>query len=463
MLGVKHRRILFLVGLMIALALILAACGGDEETTTTESTAATETTAAPETTEPPAPVDAKTILLSALGREDATPEELGSGQEWNIGATLSLSGPGATSAALEKNGIELALKHIADAGGPAITVEYGDNATGGDPDAAANANTNLNQKGIGVKLSDFADGLGAGFPTIAQYQILTIDAAAGTGTGPGVGYDLYWGARALTPFDGMPGIMAYVAATMPDAKTMAVIANDAGPANEFNQTYFKAQAESVGMELTFVEFVPYGAQDFSAVITKIQAEMPDVIVLDLHFAEPGTFYRQALNAGLDTSGVFGTDMNGPSIESSQGAFDQAPYVYAGDFAPELQSSPLSLFVQDEYEAAYGTPIDDQAARYYQATLMLWELYMRTVAAGGDVNSGADVQAAIVEDPTFPSLWGGSDETVGTFTLDETKHWVTSYPLGVYSFQSGENTLLATYDITIDEQGIRTAKDFQLAQ
>ena len=205
-----------------------------------------------------------------------TPEELGAGKEWKIGATLSLSGPGAGAAAVEKKGIELAIKHIAAAGGPNIVVEYGDNTTGGDPKAAANANTNLSEKGIGVKLSDFADGLGAGFPTLLQYQILTIDAAAGTGTGPGVGFDFYWGARALTPFDGLPGVMAYIQATKPEAKTMAMISNDAGAANEFNAQYFAAQAASIGLELKYIDLVPYGNQDFSATITKIQTEKPDV-------------------------------------------------------------------------------------------------------------------------------------------------------------------------------------------
>ena len=463
----KHRSRLTLVGLVLALivasALLLSACGGGDETTTTASVAPTTSVSeAPTTTAPPA-ADAKTVLLAALGREGATPEQLGAGKEWNVGATLSLSGPGASSAEVEKKGIELAIKHIAAAGGPTIKVEYGDNTTGGDPKAAANANTNLNQKGIGVKLSDFADGLGAGFPTLAQYKILTLDAAAGTGTGPGVGFDLYWGPRALTPFDGMPGIMSYVQATKPEAKTMAVIANDAGAANDFNKKYFEAQATSVGLQLKMVEYVPYGNPDFSAVITKIQTESPDVIVLDLHFADPGTFFGQALNAGVDTSTIYGTDMNKPSADASQGAFDQAPYVYAGDFAPELQPNPLAAFLGTEFQAAYSAQVDDQAARYYQATLMLWELYMRTLAAGGDVNSGVALQKAITDDPTFVSVWGGTADKTDTFTLDPAKHWVTSYPLGVYSFQSGKNTLLATYDISIDAEGIRTAKDFKLVQ
>ena len=122
---------------------------------------------------------------------------------------------------------------------------------------------------------------------------------------------------------------------------MAVIANDAGAANDFNKKYFEAQATSVGLQLKMVEYVPYGNPDFSAVITKIQTESPDVIVLDLHFADPGTFFGQALNAGVDTSTIYGTDMNKPSADASQGAFDQAPYVYAGDFAPELQNPTRS--------------------------------------------------------------------------------------------------------------------------
>ena len=389
-------------------------------------------------------------------------EELGAGATWNIGATLSFSGPGGFAAELEKNGIELAIEHIAAAGGPEIVVEYGDNATGGDPEAAANANTNLGEKGIGVKLSDFADGLGAGFPTLAQYEILTLDAAAGTGTGPGVGFDLYWGPRALTPFDGFPGVMGYVAATNPDATSMAVLSNDAGPANDFNAAYFEAQGASAGLELGFIELIPFTAQDFSASIAKLQAEQPDIIVLDLHFGTEGGFFRQAINAGIDPSTIYSTELTGFSAVTSQGAFDEAPFVYAGDYAPEAQDNPLMNMVAAEYEATYGAPIDDQAARYYQATLLLWELYMRTLANGGDVDSGPDLQASLIEDPTFVTLWGGSADSTETFSFDLDKHWVDSYPLAVYSLEGGVNTLIATYDISIDADGARTADNFELA-
>ena len=80
-----------------------------------------------------------------------------------------------------------------------------------------------------------------------------------------------------------------------------------------------------------------------------------------------------------------------------------------------------------------------------------------------MNSGVALQKAITDDPTFVSVWGGTADKTDTFTLDPAKHWVTSYPLGVYSFQSGKNTLLATYNIGINTEGIRTAKDFKLVQ
>lgn len=463
-----------LMSILFSFALLAAACSSDDDPAN-ESTAATEaavdeSTVTTEADEPDAettegstveaPTGAAGVLLEAMGRTDG--DELGGGTTWNVGATLSFSGPGAASAEFEKNGIDLAVAHIAAAGGPEIVVEYGDNTTGGDPDAAANANINLNDKGIGVKLSDFADGLGAGFPTIAEFQILTIDAAAATGTGPGVGFDLYWGSRALTPFDGFPGIMSYIEATNPDATTMAVISNDAGPANESNLVYFEAQAASVGLEVAFIELVPFGPADLGPAIAKLQAEQPDAIVLDLHFGAEGAFFRQAINAGLDPATIFSNDLGTAAFATSQGALDEAPFIFAGDYAVTKQDNPLMDMVREEFEATYGAPLDDQAARYYQATLMLWELYMRTLANGGDVNSGPDLQTSLVENPNFVTLWGGSPDGAETFELDVEKHWAKGYPLGVYSYQGGETTTLATYDISIDGEGIRTAANFELS-
>ncbi len=469
-----------LLAALLALVLVASACGGgDDEGATVDDTAADE--AAEESADDPEPVDEEpvdeepveeddagddmaegpaAVVLAAMGFDES--ENLGAGETWNIGATLSFSGPGAASAEAEKNGIELAVEHIAAAGGPQIVVEYGDNTTGGDPEAAANANANLNEKGIGVKLSDFADGLGAGFPTLAEFQILTLDAAAGTGTGPGVGFDLYWGPRALTPFDGFPGLMAYIAATNPDAATMAVISNDAGPANELNAVFFKDQGASVGLDLSFVELVPFGAQDYSAAVAKVQSEQPDVILLDLHFGAQGGFTRQAINSGIDPATIYSTDLDAFAIVTSQGAYDEAPAVFAGDFVPQLQPNPLAQAVGADYEAVYGAPLDDQAARYYQATLVLWELYVRTLANGGDVNSGPDLQASLLEDPTFVTLWGGTADAATTFTMDPEQHWVNGYPLGVYQYFGGEYSLLATYDIAIDAEGNRSAANFELA-
>ena len=41
--------------------------------------------------------------------------------------------------------------------------------------------------------------------------------------------------------------------------------------------------------------------------------------------------------------------------------------------------------------------------------MLWELYIRTSAAGKDVNSGADLQDALRAKPEFATLWGGTPD------------------------------------------------------
>ncbi len=473
----------FLLIAILAISLVASACGGDSaDDDAADDTAAGDASAEESTDDPEADAadeepaeeaapedDADTegvtdgpaaVLLAAMGYDES--QDLGAGTTWNIGATLSFSGPGAASAEVEKNGIDLAVQHIAAAGGPEIVVEYGDNTTGGDPEAAANANANLNEKGIGVKLSDFADGLGAGFPTLAEFQILTLDAAAGTGTGPGVGFDLFWGPRALTPFDGFPGLMSYIAATNPDAASMAVISNDAGPANELNAVFFKDQGASAGLDLSFVELVPFGAQDYSAAVAKVQSEQPDVILLDLHFGAQGGFTRQAINSGIDPETIYSTDLDAFAIVTSQGAYDEAPAVFAGDFVPQLQPNPLAQAVSADYESVYGTPLDDQAARYYQATLVLWELYVRTLANGGDVNSGPDLQASLLEDPTFVTLWGGTADATTTFTMDAEKHWVNDYPLGVYQYFGGEYTVLATYDIAIDAEGNRSAANFELA-
>jgi hypothetical protein len=79
-------------------------------------------------------------------------------------------------------------------------------------------------------------------------------------------------------------------------------------------------------------------------------------------------------------------------------------------------------------------------------MIMWEVIQRTLAKGGSLDDGAALDAALQEDLTFKSVYGGSGDTTGTFTLDATSHTVKERLMGVFEYKSGKVTELATFGI-----------------
>jgi hypothetical protein len=65
---------------------------------------------------------------------------------------------------------------------------------------------------------------------------------------------------------------------------------------------------------------------------------------------------------------------------------------------------------------------------------------------GDPQDGAQLDAALRDDPNFPSVYGGDANTVGTISFDLQTHSVKHRPMTVAQFKDGKVTPLAHFDI-----------------
>ena len=87
----------------------------------------------------------------------------------------------------------------------------------GDPQAGATAMNELGAEKVPAKLASYVDDLGAMFAGTEQFKIFTLDGGGGTSSfGQGLPY--FWGTRAITPNDAMPGLLMYLKETSPDAE-----------------------------------------------------------------------------------------------------------------------------------------------------------------------------------------------------------------------------------------------------
>ena len=125
----------------------------------------------------------------------------------DAGAVLALTGTGSFYGKTMSRGLDLAAKHIEAAGGPKINLIYLDHKSG---DAAAGkaAITELGSKNVPAKFASYADDLGVMLDGTAQYKIFTLDGGGGTSIFA-QGKPYFWGTRAITPNDPLPGLFQY--------------------------------------------------------------------------------------------------------------------------------------------------------------------------------------------------------------------------------------------------------------
>lgn len=383
-------------------------------------------------------------LATVLGIDPAA--DNGAGKTFPLGAVLALSGGGAAYGTSMKNAIDLAVEQIAAAGGPTIEVSYKD-LKSGDPAAGQVAITELGEAGIPAKITDYVDNLGSMLAGTEQYEVFTFDAGGGTSVFA-QGLPFFWGTRAVTPTDVLPGILEYAKRADPDIETVGWVFWDLGePINTIIKDDILAKIEAAGLTFNgLYELVPPDTTDYSAVLPKVAAAAPDLLLLGLYGQDPGSFVDQAFAAGIESM-ILGSEFTEDSLRSSKGTFDREGYLFAYDYfdAANPQNELARLFV-DSYRAKYGSDPDFYAANAYESTLGMWDVVRRVIAEGGDITDGAALQDAFMANPTLPSVYGVADKGPGTMTLDLETHSVTAREMGVFRYQDGAVTPLARFNM-----------------
>ncbi len=445
----RRSMLLGAVGVM-GTAAFLAACGDDDEeggdtgdTGGTTASGDTGGTTAGTAAEGGGGGDIGAELATMLGIEEATS---GKGQTVDLGAVLALTGSGSFYGKTMSRGLDLAAKHIEAAGGPKFNYIYIDHKSG---DAAAGeaAMTELSSKGVGAKFASYVDDLGAMLAGTAQYKMFTLDGGGGTSIF-GQGQPYFWGTRAITPNDPMPGLFQYLKETLPDATTVGLVGWDIGePANGIIREDILKKISDAGYEFNdLYELVPVGGQDFSQVLPKVKANEPDILLVSIYGQDPGSFANQASTAGLTATRI-GFEFTPDGVSASKNTYDTDGYTFAYDyFDAKNPVSPLAKIFVREFVAEYGEDPDFYAANFYENAFVMWEVMRRVLADGGDITDGDALDKALQTNLTVVSVYGGDESTVGTYTLDPTTHSVIKREMGVFEYKGGSVTPKAFFGI-----------------
>ncbi|MCY4037810.1 MAG: ABC transporter substrate-binding protein, partial [bacterium] len=366
---------------------------------------------------------------------------------------LALTGPGSFYGATMSRGIDLAVEHIEAAGGPVFEIDYHDHQSG-DPASGVQAMTELGEGGYVAKLASYVDDLGAMLPQTLEYEMFTLDGGGGTSVF-GQGQPFFWGTRAITPTDPLPGLFQYLAQTQPDASTVGMVIWDVGdPSNDMIRDDALAKIADAGLEFNgLYEYTPVGSQDYSQVLPKITSNEPDILLLGLYGQDIGSFINQAETAGLDSI-LIGFEFTPDGINAAKGTFEDG-YTFAYDYFDAANpTNPWARLFVEEFEEAYGELPDFYAANYYEDLFGMWDL-VRRVCAAGDELTGSALDAAFRQNPTFASVYGGDASGPGSKTLDLETHSVAARTMGVFTYEDGEITPHAYFGLD--------GADFNLAQ
>ena len=444
---VTRRQLLFRMGAVGAAAAfgpsILAACGGDNKSSSgggaTTAAGGSATTAAGG-----GGASADVASVQKLLNIDAA--TAGKDLTLDVGAVLALTGTGSFYGKTMSRGLDLGAEHIQAMGGPKFNYIYIDHKSG-DAAAGKQAITELGSKGVPAKFASYADDLGVMLEGTAQYKIFTLDGGGGTSIFA-QNKPYFWGTRAITPNDTLPGLFKYTKEALPNAKTVGLVGWDVGePSNGIVKADILKKITDGGYTHNgLYELVPVGNQDFSQVIPKIKANEPDILLLGEYGQDIGSFTNQAATAGLKATRI-AFEFTPDGVNASKGTYDKDGFTFTYDyFDPKNPKSPLAkLFVAD-FNKKYGEDPDFYAANFYENAFVLWEVIRRVLKAGGDPKSGDALDKALQSNLTVVSVYGGDDKTIGTYTLDPTTHSVVKRQMGVFQYKGGKVTPLAFFGI-----------------
>jgi branched-chain amino acid transport system substrate-binding protein len=453
--GLTRRRMLFGAAGAVGAAAFLAACGGDDDddagsATTAGGASATTaaggaaTTAGGAATTSGGSAGGSTDLATLLSVEEAS---AGKGKTIDLAAVLALTGTGSFYGKTMSRGLDLAAKHIVELGGPTFTYLYLDHKSG-DAAAGVQAMAEIVSKGIQAKFASYADDIGAMLTSTGENKVFTLDGGGGTGIFA-QGKPYFWGTRAITPNDPMPGLFKWTKETYPDAKTVGIVQWDIGETNNaITKEDVLAKIAAGGYQFNnLYELVPIGGQDFSQVLPKIKDNEPDILLVVVYGQDPGSFANQAATAGLTATRI-GFEFTPDGLNASKGTYDSDGYTFAYDyFDAKNPKSPLAKKFVEDFKADNGEDPDFYAANFYENAFVMWEVMRRIWAKDPSAEiTGEALDKALQENLTVVSVYGGDDTTIGTYTLDPKTHSVQKREMGVFEYKGGEVTAKAFFNI-----------------
>ena len=410
----------------VGLSGLLAACGSSSSTTTSSSAAA-ESSAPATSAAASSPAASGNCINDIFG---AGGPEAGEGVTISAGMLLAVTGQGSFFGDVMSKGALLAAEQIKAAGGMDYKITIGDHKSGDVPTAITETKKLISQDGIEVLQTSYGAPSEAIIPIIQEGGVLTFN---GGGSSPAqLSQDFLWMNRMVYAEDPAPGALAWLHKTYPDAKKLALIGTMENGVGTFKETAPNVWKQLTGGEVVAAEQHDVGATDFTALAQKIKAANPEA-VMTFSFGDDLGYQVKALREAGYTGPIMMDEFTSQAAKIAGSAYEGVNF--GVDFYTTENKNPWNQCFVEAYKAKYGEDPEYYGSNYYEQVFIVWDLVKRVIKAGGDPTDAAQLQAALIADPTFPSVYGGDATTVGKVTLDTKDHSI-SKPMGVFVVKGG---------------------------
>jgi ABC-type branched-subunit amino acid transport system substrate-binding protein len=377
------------------------------------------------------------------------PKYSGKGQTWKVGGAFGFSSSFSVYGIVMANGVKLAVPQIQQLGGPKIVVDYRDLGYA-DPTLSRNAYIAFESEKVPFVFDSLEVAGYYANDIVTKNQILAIDPGAGNG-GLGQALPYFWGMRADWGFDTWGPGATYMVKTLKKPKAVIVFGSGGGAAVQ--ATYIngdKKAIQAAGGQVVNVVLSGPGTTDYSDTFTQIRSSGDfDYISLGLSGLDEANFLKQYRSSGIGKTVHSWEGLLSPNAKVAGAAGYEGVYCgFIENFSVNSVNPWAQVFV-NSYRAMFGddglpgcTP-SYYSALYYDSAFLLWQLYREVKQHGGNVNSGADLQAALAANPAVRGVIGGTAKAAGTTVFSTKTHGLASQPLGMYRIHNLNPVLVAT--------------------
>ena len=324
-----------------------------------------------------------------------------------------LTGDAATYGVSHKNGLEMAIAEINKAGGiKGQEIELVTHDDAGDPkQAAAGAQKFADMKSVlAVVGSCLSSNTLAMVPITDKAKLPHSVISSSTPKLSGMSKYFF---RMAVQDDKIGGLMVDLAQDKFKPKKIALLYlnNDYGKGLLAS---IEPQVKKYGVSMTSTQTYLASDKDFSALLTKVKAEAPDVILVGSTYTDGAFIVKQAREMGLMIPIVGPTGLYSPKYVEIAGKAVENTY-FLGVFVPTNPDPKVQEFVK-KYKEKYNMEPDTFAALAYDQGYVLKEA-MEKAAAKGAITRESLREAMAAS---------GYKGITGTVTFDDKGDWVRPY-------------------------------------